>query len=166
MSVIRDLSHHKKNVVLELFGNSKRHIPQNENYQQPKLSQKKIFQQLITPHPSNVLTLIQNTPLTLNRVANKHKNYESQELRRYSSRRKQMTLTIDEPQQYIRNVVSHHRDFRSQISIEYNPLSTCNSRKNSMVFTPNQSHQQNLRDSGVKRSNSFRDLFKSSIRFG
>ena len=32
MSVIRDLSHHKKNVVLELFGNSKRHIPQNENY--------------------------------------------------------------------------------------------------------------------------------------
>ena len=27
MSVIRDLSHHKKNVVLELFGNSKRHIP-------------------------------------------------------------------------------------------------------------------------------------------
>lgn len=31
MSVIRELSHHKRNVVLELFGTSKRKIEQKEN---------------------------------------------------------------------------------------------------------------------------------------
>ncbi|KAM3128031.1 hypothetical protein pb186bvf_019877 [Paramecium bursaria] len=128
--ILFDLSQHKKNVVIDLFGNSK------DIYHRMKTINTQI---LLTPHPSNVLTLIQNTPLTLYRVAIKHKNYESQENRRYSSRRdiKNRWASI-----IYQNVVSHHRDFRSYISIEYNPLSICNSRKNSMVFTPNQIHQQ------------------------
>lgn len=64
---IRDLSHFKRNVVLELFGRSKRHIPNKENVpffsqaleaQLTQKTNKKYPAKPIITNPGSILTLL------------------------------------------------------------------------------------------------------------
>lgn len=72
MSVIRELSHHKRNVVLELFGTSKKHVSK-ENLQSPVNRPSKKFHYQ-SGAASKLFSLLQETPM---KFKSSKKNNES-----------------------------------------------------------------------------------------
>ncbi|CAD8158234.1 unnamed protein product [Paramecium pentaurelia] len=164
MSVIRELSHQKRNVVLELFGTSKRRIEQKENVQSSINRPSKRFNYPQSSNASKLLLfqiLKQTSSIKQPPYKSSKKNNESTGLNESICRKKILHIDIQEPKTYIKQVISPYRDFRSQVSFEIAPQ-TC-------VTVPrkiSQPQQNNIQRNSVRRSNSFRDLFKSQITFG
>ncbi|CAD8079709.1 unnamed protein product [Paramecium sonneborni] len=162
MSVIRELSHQKRNVVLELFGTSKRRIDLKENVSSPINRPSKRFNYPQSSNASKLFQILKQTP-TIKQSALKtsKKNNESTGLNESICRKKILHIDIQEPRTYLKQVISPYRDFRSQVSFDIAPQ-TC-------VILPrkiSQPQQLNQQKNSVRRSNSFRDLFKSQITFG
>ncbi|CAK76614.1 unnamed protein product (macronuclear) [Paramecium tetraurelia] len=171
MSVIRELSHQKRNVVLELFGTSKRRIEQKENVQSPINRPSKRFNYPLSSNASKLFQILKQTPSIQQPLyKSSKKNNESTGLNESICRKvtnflqikqKKLHIDIQEPRTYLKQIISPYRDFRSQVSFDIAPQ-TC-------VAAPrkiSQPSQNNIQKNSVRRSNSFRDLFKSQITFG
>ncbi|CAD8154377.1 unnamed protein product [Paramecium octaurelia] len=162
MSVIRELSHQKRNVVLELFGTSKRRIEQKENVQSPINRPSKRFNYPLSSNASKLFQILKQTPSIQQPLyKSSKKNNESTGLNESICRKKKLHIDIQEPRIYLKQIMSPYRDFRSQVSFDIAPQ-TC-------VAAPrkiSQPAQNNIQKNSVRRSNSFRDLFKSQITFG